>query len=120
MTAGIDIAGLNRTELVELLALVLARLLLPETPTPSTPGCANAPPATALEIASDQLLSAKQVAARWSVPESWVRDQARNGKLASLRLGRYVRFRPSDLDRFFENPKPALLRLTASNGIHRV
>lgn len=46
------------------------------------------------------LLDAKQVAERLHVPESWVRDMARQGKLRSVRLGHYVRFRPADLDEF--------------------
>lgn len=44
------------------------------------------------------LLDAKGVAERLGVPESWVRDMARQGKIPSIRLGHYVRFRVSDLD----------------------
>jgi excisionase family DNA binding protein len=48
---------------------------------------------------ADPLLTAKQVAEFWNVPETWVRDQARAGKLQSVQLGRYVRFKKSDLER---------------------
>ena len=58
---------------------------------------------------AEELLTAKQVADVWNVPETWVRDQARAGKLPSFQLGRYVRFKRSDLER-------SLCR----NGVHRV
>ena len=47
-----------------------------------------------------RFIDAKTAAAQWGVPESWVYDQARQGKLPSVRLGHYVRFRPDDLERF--------------------
>jgi excisionase family DNA binding protein len=58
-------------------------------------------------VSDTGLLDAKQVAELWSVPETWVRDQARAGKLPSIQLGRYVRFRLSDLERFL-GAKPLL------------
>ena len=42
--------------------------------------------------APDRLLTASEVAERLQVPESWVREQAREGHVPNLRLGRYVRF----------------------------
>ena len=39
-----------------------------------------------------QLLNSAEVAERLGVPESWVRREARAGRLPSLQLGRYVRF----------------------------
>lgn len=51
-------------------------------------------------VANDELLDARATAVRLQVKESWVRDMARQGKLPSVRLGRYVRFRASDLDGF--------------------
>jgi excisionase family DNA binding protein len=43
----------------------------------------------------DRLLTAPEAAALLSVPESWVREQARLGLVPHIRLGRYVRFRRS-------------------------
>ncbi|MGD0075362.1 MAG: helix-turn-helix domain-containing protein [Candidatus Binataceae bacterium] len=53
-----------------------------------------------VQPANENLLTAEQVAARWEVPESWVREQARTGKLPCLKLGHYRRFRAGDVDRF--------------------
>jgi excisionase family DNA binding protein len=44
-----------------------------------------------------RLLDAKQLAEHLSVPESWVREQARIGALPSVKLGHYVRFRLDDI-----------------------
>ena len=43
---------------------------------------------------TDQLLTAAQVAEWLAVPESWVREATRAGKLPHLRLGRYIRYHP--------------------------
>lgn len=45
--------------------------------------------ATAIE----PLLTAKDVAAMLGVPVSWVYTQAREGRIPTVRLGRYARFR---------------------------
>lgn len=73
------------------LAAVQARIAarLTTAPTPSFP----APDATA-----DEWLTPKEVGAYRKVPESWVRENARRGKLRSHKLGHYVRFRRSELD----------------------
>ena len=42
-----------------------------------------------------EVLTAKELAARWRVPESWVREQTRSrcvDPIPHVRLGRYVRF----------------------------
>jgi len=42
-----------------------------------------------------EVLDASELAKRWHVPESWVREQTRNraaDPLPCVRLGRYVRF----------------------------
>ena len=41
---------------------------------------------------SERLLTAREVAALLAVPESWVREATREGKLPHLRLGRYRRY----------------------------
>jgi len=42
--------------------------------------------------------SAKRLAEYLDVPESWVYEQARLGKLPCEKLGRYVRFRLADVE----------------------
>jgi len=44
---------------------------------------------------SFEVLTAEELAARWRVPESWVREQTRSrctDPIPHVRLGRYVRF----------------------------
>src|ERR1700682_131711 len=45
------------------------------------------------------LLRAGELAERLGVPESWVRTEERTGRIPSVRLGRYVRFKLSDIER---------------------
>jgi excisionase family DNA binding protein len=47
-----------------------------------------------------KLLNAKELAEHLSVPETWVREQARIGQLPSIKLGHYVRFRLDDVQRY--------------------
>ena len=47
---------------------------------------------------SDRLLTAKQVAELLAVPESWVREATRAGRIPHLRLGRYRRYQPAAID----------------------
>jgi hypothetical protein len=45
---------------------------------------------------SYEFLDSKELAVRWNLPESWVRDQVRNRSadpLPHVRFGKYVRFR---------------------------
>jgi len=44
---------------------------------------------------NEPLLTASQVAELLSVPESWVRDATRDGRLPHLKLGRYRRYQTS-------------------------
>ncbi|HLK80828.1 MAG TPA: helix-turn-helix domain-containing protein [Xanthobacteraceae bacterium] len=46
------------------------------------------------------LLDAPELAKRLGVPESWVREQARLGKLPFIRLGHYVRFRLEEVEHY--------------------
>jgi excisionase family DNA binding protein len=41
---------------------------------------------------NDRLLTASEVAERLSVPESWVRQETREGRMPHLELGRYRRY----------------------------
>ena len=73
---------LSREQLVALLADVLARLIaLPAATSPA-------------------LLSPEDLAKRWGVPETWVREQWRAGRLHGQRLGRYVRHTEADAAAF--------------------
>jgi excisionase family DNA binding protein len=48
---------------------------------------------------AENLLTAGELAERLSLPESWVRTEERAGRIPSLRLGKYVRFRLRDIER---------------------
>ena len=45
------------------------------------------------------LLTAGKLAERLGVPESWVRTEERAGRIPSVRLGKYVRFKLSAVER---------------------
>ena len=47
---------------------------------------------------SDRLLTAKEVAELLAVPESWVREATREGRIPHLRLGRYRRYQPAAIE----------------------
>ena len=47
----------------------------------------------------EKLLTARELAERLGVPESWVRTEERAGRIPSVRLGKYVRFKLSDVER---------------------
>ena len=49
---------------------------------------------------SDRLLTAAEVADFLAVKESWVREATRDGRLPHLQLGRYRRYRRSDIERW--------------------
>lgn len=42
---------------------------------------------------TDRLLTAAEIAEMLAVPERWVRDHTRSGRIPAVRLGRYVRYR---------------------------
>ena len=45
------------------------------------------------------LVTAGELARYLNLPESWVRTEERLGRIPSVRLGKYVRFRLSDVER---------------------
>jgi excisionase family DNA binding protein len=53
---------------------------------------------------AEKLLMADELAERLGVPESWVRSEQRAGRIPSVRLGKYVRFRLSDVERALAQP----------------
>ena len=47
---------------------------------------------------SERLLTAGEVAELLAVPQSWVREATREGRLPHLRLGRYRRYEPKAIE----------------------
>lgn len=50
-----------------------------------------------------RLLTADDLAARWGVPKSHIYRLARGGAVPVVKLGRYRRFRPADVEAFEAN-----------------
>lgn len=63
---------------------------------------------------TERLLTAKEVAARLSLPESWVREATRDGRLPHLQLGRYRRYRWEEIEAWLDEQARAPQRL--ANG----
>jgi excisionase family DNA binding protein len=57
-----------------------------------------------MESTDGYLLTAEEVAEILRVPKSWVYSHLSD--LPTIRLGRYVRFKRSDVERFLENRGP--------------
>jgi len=60
---------------------------------------------------SERLLTAREVAERLSLPESWVREATRDGRLPHLALGRYRRYRWADIEAWLDEQVQAPTRL---------
>lgn len=56
---------------------------------------------------SESLLTAVQVAELLAVPESWVREATRDGRLPHLRLGRYRRYQRSAIEAWLSDQSHA-------------
>ncbi len=61
-------------------------------------------------VGAAELIDSAQLAARWQVPESWIRSHTRNrtpkeDRIPCIRLGRYVRFRwgSAELEKWLAN-----------------
>lgn len=69
---------------------------------------------------SPELLTAKQVSEWLGVPESWVRESTRSGAIPHLCLGRYKRYRLSDVEAWLEScsrpGRPIALRRHGASG----
>jgi excisionase family DNA binding protein len=61
----------------------------------------------------DRLLTAKEVADLLAVPESWVREGTREGRIPHLKLGRYRRYQPAAIEAWLAE-QGGLTRRTAS------
>jgi hypothetical protein len=46
---------------------------------------------------NENLLTASELARHMHLPESWIRNEERLGRIPSVRAGRYVRFRQSEV-----------------------
>ena len=61
-------------------------------------------------MSDERLLTAKEVAALLAVPESWVREATRDGRLPHLKLGRYRRYQRHAIDAWLQahqgGPRP--------------
>ena len=64
---------------------------------------------------SERLLVAKEVAELLAVPESWVREATREGRLPYLALGRYRRYSRAAIEAWLEEQR----RGPASGGLTR-
>ena len=51
---------------------------------------------------TDRLLTAEEVAELLAVPVSWIRESTRSGAMPHLQLGRYRRYRLTDVERWLE------------------
>jgi excisionase family DNA binding protein len=71
----------------------LAARLLAETPVDrgSESNCSRAE-------GSGKLFTASELARRLNLPESWIRSEERAGRIPGIRAGKYVRFKPSDVE----------------------
>ena len=47
-----------------------------------------------------KLIGVNEAAERLAVPPSWIYRWSREGKLPSIRLGKYIRFDPAKLERW--------------------
>jgi excisionase family DNA binding protein len=57
----------------------------------------------------------KEAAAILYLPESWIAAAARDGKIACVKVGHYVRFRLEDLQAFIESEREAGARQKITN-----
>jgi excisionase family DNA binding protein len=65
---------------------------------------------------NERLLIAREVAELLALPESWVREATRDGRLPHLKLGRYRRYRRSELESWLEDQKAGPTRLAFRRG----
>ena len=50
-----------------------------------------------IKQSDDRLLDPEELAERLKVPVSWVYEQSRRGRIPTVRIGRYVRFKLNDV-----------------------
>lgn len=89
---GADLGGLSRGEAVAL----LLKLAAAQTRLAATIAADTSAPAQA------ELIDAIELARRLGVNTSWIRYEARAGRLPFKKLGRYIRFNPAAVDAALE------------------
>lgn len=47
-----------------------------------------------------KLFTPDEVCAMWGVKKSWLYDEVESGRLKAIRLRKFLRFRPSDLEEY--------------------
>lgn len=62
-------------------------------------------PARPADLLDEPLLGPRDLAARLGVPTSWVYANAEAGRLPSFRLGKYLRFRASEVAAWLEQQR---------------
>ena len=77
-----DIASVPRDRIVAVIAALAARFVAESVERP----------AVEHEASAAALLDAKQMGERLNVRESWVRSEARSGRIPCIEIGRYIRF----------------------------
>ncbi len=92
-SALVEWAGRISLDQIPGLMVLLATRLLAET-TPKS----NVDHDASREDSKEELLNAGELAQHLHLPESWVRTEERLGRIPSVRLGKYVRFRLSDVE----------------------
>ena len=65
---------------------------------------------------NDRLLTAPEVAELLAVPESWVREATRDGRLPHLKLGRYRRYLREEIESWLQEQKAGPTRLASRRG----
>jgi excisionase family DNA binding protein len=58
-----------------------------------------------IQGAPTQLIDAAGAAALLGVPESWIRAEARADRIPHVRLGKYVRFDPAELEAWWSTSR---------------
>jgi excisionase family DNA binding protein len=53
-------------------------------------------------MVGEKLLTPRELSERYDVPLAWIYQKAAKGLIPSFRLGRYVRFRPDDVERWLQ------------------
>ena len=89
-------------ELERLRAILWIRLMFPQS--------GRRKQHTTVEPSEVPVIDSKELARRWSVPESWIRDSVRSRSadpIPCIRMGRYVRFGwgSAELEAWFERRK---------------
>ena len=49
---------------------------------------------------ADRLLTADELAEKWQLPKSWIYAATRDGRIPTVRLGRYYRYRLEAIEQF--------------------